>query len=215
MLIRASAFAKRDFPNFFSSFIRFASVNNLEFCTLLTVRPKVAELQFQLYSRALHPELFQIHGGTEVSRGDYSARIDITSAGHVVTWNYDGQTLTEVAAAANHPLPEKRRLMKHRLHGDRTDEVTSPGGVKYQVSFQLQIIKPQMFWTIQQELAKDGHKKGTFYEFQSSGRMAMGAMSYVYPETRDRSLLIQSFHTFPDDHAIVKVQSSFKLPSKK
>lgn len=182
---------------------------------MLTVRPKVAELQFQLYGRALHPELFFIHRTTHVSRGDYEARIDITSAGHVVTWNCDGFTLTEVAAAANHPLPEKRRLLKHRLHGERTDEITCRGDVKYRVSFQLQMVKPDMFWTIQQELAKDGHKKGTFYEFQSSGRMAMGAMSYVYPETRDRSLLIQSFHTFPDDHAIVKVQSLFELPKKK
>ena len=181
---------------------------------MLTVRPKVAELQFQLYGRALHPELFQIHRTTEVRRGQYQARVDITNAGHVVTWNYKGMTLTEVAAASNHPLPEKRRLMKHRLHGDRTDEIQCRGGVMYHVSFQLQMIQPDMFWTIQQALAKDGHKKGTFYEFQSSGRMAMGAMSYVYPETRDRSLLIQSFHTFPDDHAIVKVQSSFKLPSE-
>ena len=181
---------------------------------MLIARPKVAELQFQLFGRALHPELFSIHRTTHVSRGNYEARIDITSAGHVVSWNYGGHMLTEVAVASNHPLPERRRLMKHRLQGDRTDELTCRGDVNYRVSFQLQIVKAELFWTIQQELSKDSHAKGMFYEFQSSGRMAMGAMSYVYPETRDRSLLIQSFHTFPDDHAIVKVQSLFQLPKK-
>jgi hypothetical protein len=179
---------------------------------VLTVRPKVAELQFHLYGRSLHPELFQIHRSTMVQRGDYRARIDITSAGHVVTWNYEGLTLTEVAAAGNHPLPEKRRLIKRRLQGQRDDRLKCRGGVKYEVSFQLETVNPEIFWTFQQELAKDGKKKGMVHFFESSGRMALGALSYVNTEARDRSLLIQSFHTFPDDHALVKVQSLFKLP---
>ena len=42
--------------------------------------------------------------------------------------------------------------------------------------------------------------------------MALGAISYLNISSRDRSLLIQAFHTFPDDYAIVKSQSLFKLP---
>jgi hypothetical protein len=45
--------------------------------------------------------------------------------------------------------------------------------------------------------------------------MAMGALSYIYAETRTTSLSIQSFHTFPDDHAIVKVHSVISLPESK
>ena len=41
--------------------------------------------------------------------------------------------------------------------------------------------------------------------------MAMGAFSCIHVETRERSLLIQAFHTFPDDLAIVKTQSLFEL----
>ena len=39
-------------------------------------------------------------------------------------------------------------------------------------------------------------------------------MSYINLESRDRSLKIQAFHTFPDDYAIVKSQSVFALPGK-
>ena len=60
------------------------------FVQVLTVRPKVAELVFQLYGRPLHPELFEVLCTRTVSRGDYEAKIDITSAGHVVTWRYGG-----------------------------------------------------------------------------------------------------------------------------
>ncbi len=73
---------------------------------MLSVRPKVAELVFQLYGRALHPELFEIFSSRTVKRGEYEATINITSAGHFVCWRYQGQTLTEVATSAHHPLPQ-------------------------------------------------------------------------------------------------------------
>ena len=50
------------------------------------------------------------------------------------------------------------------------------------------------------------------HTFGSSGRMAVGAISYINVETRNRSLLVQAFHTFPDDYAIVKSQSLFEIP---
>ena len=141
---------------------------------MLTVRPKVAELVFQLYGRALHPELFEVYQSSTVERGEYQAKIDITSAGHVVTWRYAGLTLTEVAAAAHHPLPEKRRLLSYRLQGEHSDQVECRGGVHYQVNFQLEPVDAEVFWTFQQELARDGRRQGMFHRFDSSGRMALG-----------------------------------------
>ncbi len=182
------------------------------FITVLSVRPKVAELVFQLYGRVLHPELFQVFKTQEVERGDYSAKVQITSAGHVVTWRHQGITLSEVATSAQHPLPQRRRLLSHPLKGDQSDEVECRGGVSYQTTFQLEQVPTDVFWTFQQELTADGQKKGMLYTFNSSGRMAMGALSYIHVETRARSMLLQAFHTFPDDHAIVKSQSLFKLP---
>jgi hypothetical protein len=179
---------------------------------VLSVRPKVAELSFQLFGRALHPELFEVHKTRTVQRGEFSARLDITSAGHVITWRYRGLTLTEVAASAQHPLPERRRLLSYRLKGQRSDRVECRGGVVYHTNFQLEPVAPEVFWTFQEELSRDGERQGLMHCFDSSGRMALGAVSYIYPETRSRSLMIQSFHTFPDDCAIVKCQSVFELP---
>jgi hypothetical protein len=185
-------------------------------CAVLSVRPKVAELVFKLYGRALHPELFQIHSTRIVKRGDYEARVYITSAGHVVTWRYqrDQQSyiLTEVATSAHHPLPQLRRLVSYRLKGEGNDRMECRGGARYQVNFQLEPVEPEVFWTFQQELAHDGQHQGMLYRFDSSGRMALGALSYINLETRNRSLLVQAFHTFPDDYAIVKSQSLFEIP---
>ena len=179
---------------------------------MLTVRPKVAELVFQLYGRPLHPELFEVYSTRTVSRGDYEAKVEITSAGHVVTWRRDGMTLTEVCTSARHPLPERRRLMWHRLQGEQSDSVDCRGGIRYEVEFSLEPVDPQVFWTFQEELTDDGPRQGMLHRFDSSGRMALGAISYINVESRSRTLLVQAFHTFPDDYAIVKSQSLFKIP---
>lgn len=179
---------------------------------MLIVRPKVAELTFQLFGRSLHPELFEVFQTQTIRRGGYEARIEITRAGHVVTWRFEGITLTEVAASVQHPLPQRRRLMSYKLRGERTDQVACRGGINYQVNFQLEPVAPEFFWTFQQELVKDSQRQGLFHRFDSSGRMALGALSYINVESRNRSLLVQAFHTFPDDYAIVKSQSLFQLP---
>ena len=179
---------------------------------MLSVRPKVAELVFQLYGRSLHPELFQVHKSRTIERGGYRATIQITSAGHIVTWNYGGLTLTEVCTAAHHPLPEKRRLMCYRLGGERSDRMECRGGVTYQMNVKLEPVAPQIFWALQEEMLADGDCEGMLHAFDSSGRVALGAVSYINVQSRNRKLMVQAFHTFPDDCALVKSQSVFELP---
>jgi hypothetical protein len=171
-------------------------------------------LVFQLYGRSLHPELFEVHGTRRIERGGYVATVQITNAGHVVTWQYDGITLTEVAASAQHPLPQRRRMMSHRLKGSCKDELECRGGVTYRVEFALEPVEKETFWTYQKELTQSDARAGLLHCFESSGRFGLGAMSYVNLESRDRSLKVQAFHTFPDDYAIVKSQSVFALPAR-
>ena len=179
---------------------------------MLTTRPKVAELVFQLYGRPLHPELFKVYQSRTIERGEYRAKIDITSAGHVVTWRYAGLTLTEVAASAQHPLPERRRLLSYRLKGRRSDHVECRGKIRYEVNFEIEPAEPEVFWNFQDALAMDGMRQGLLHRFDSSGRISLGALSYINFEARNRTLLVQAFHTFPEDYAIVKTQSLFQLP---
>lgn len=179
---------------------------------MLSLRPAAADFVFQLYGRSLHPELFSIVQQRTVSRGEYEATICITASGHFVTWRCAGLTMTEVATGAQTPLPQKRRLMSYRVKGERTDRVECRGGASYQVNFQLEPVDPVVFWTLQEELAQDGERRGMLHRFAPGDRMTLGPVSYVHVETRSRSLLVQAFHTFPDDCAIVKTQSLFETP---
>lgn len=179
---------------------------------MLSARPKIAELVFQLYGRSLHPELFEIYETRTLERGPYKATIQITSAGHLVSWQYAGITLTEVATAAHHPLPQKRRLMSHRLKGDRSDQLECRGGVKYEMSFSLEPANSERFFAYQKELTLQATRKGLLHQFDSNGRWEKGAVSFINVDSRDKLFRVQAFHTFPEDCAVLKTQSLFSLP---
>jgi hypothetical protein len=184
-----------------------------EYCIVLSVRPKVAELAFHVFSRSLHPELYTVHRTRRIERSAYHAQVNITNCGHVITWNTTGQspvTLCEIATSAHQPLPSRRCLISRSLKGSRTEKAECRSGVNYRTHFQLEPVAPDMFFIVQQQLSKQP-TEGLLHTFQASGRMSLGALSYVNIETRQRSMLVQAIHTFPDDYAIVKVESLFSM----
>ena len=119
---------------------------------VLSVRPKVAELAFQVFSRSLHPELYTIHKSRRIERTRYEAQVDITNCGHVITWNGGGVTICEVATSAHQPLPKRRCLLAKSLKGSRTERAQCRDGIEYRTSFQLESVEPDMFWMVQQQL---------------------------------------------------------------
>ena len=121
---------------------------------MLSVRPKIAELAFRVFSRGLHPELYSVLQSRRVDRSGYEARIDITNCGHVVTWNAGGVTLCEVATSASQPLPTRRCLLSLPLKGSRSDR-TQHGGAVYRTSFQLESVAPEMFFMVGQTLSTE------------------------------------------------------------
>ena len=122
-----------------------------------------------------------------------------------------GVTISEVATSAHQPLPKRRCLLTKPLKGSRTERAKCHGGIEYKTHFQLEPVDPDLFWMVHKQLGKQ-QTEGLLHTFDTSGRMAMGALSYINIETRQKSMLVQAIHTFPDDYAIVKVESLFALP---
>ncbi|MFO1063470.1 MAG: hypothetical protein U0892_06350 [Pirellulales bacterium] len=100
-----------------------------------TIRPRVAELTFQVFGRSLHPELFQVYKSHQIERSNFSAQIDITHDGHRVTWTSETVTLTEVAASARQLLPQRRRLAAHNLNTAGSDRIAYHLGVDYRYEY--------------------------------------------------------------------------------
>jgi len=170
-------------------------------------RPRVRDLVVQLYGRPLHPELFDVLAARTISREDYRLTVYITRTGHVISWADEDVFLTEVAAAADQELPTKRRFLSHRLRNEQSAQFTGMHGVSYQVSFQAEVLTPEIFAHVHDEILVDGGKRGLLHHFPSHNRLVLPPLGFVTAEARPGCLFLSSFHTFPTEYTVVKTQS--------
>lgn len=171
---------------------------------MLSVRPKIAQLTFQLYDRSVHPELFDDCAHRRYERDNYRLDVHITTAGHVIKWTDGTNVLTEVAASAHQPLPEQRRLLSHTISGQRSESIFYRERISYENDLEIETVEAQTFAAVQHELGKMDMCEGILHRFDSNGRLAFGAVSYVNVESRRNQVRIRTFHTFPDDSALLK-----------
>jgi hypothetical protein len=171
------------------------------------VRPLVADLVFQVYARPVHPEFFDVLALRQVRQSDFELQVRITRTGHVVSWASDDVHLTEVTAAAEQELPESHRLLHYRLRNEHCASLTRARGVQYQTSFQVEVLPPELFSHVHEEILCDGSKRGLLHHFPSHNRLALAPLGYVQAEFRPGCLFVTSFHTFPCEYTVIKTQS--------
>lgn len=172
-----------------------------------SLRPRVSDLVFHLYGRPLHPELFDILAVRKVQREDYELTVKITRTGHILSWENRDVHLTEVTAAAEQELPEKRRLLAHKVRGEHSGRLRCAHGISYQMSFQVEVLTPEIYLHVHDEILADGGKRGLLHNFQPHHRLAVAPLGFVAAEARADCLCISTFHTFPDEYTVVKTLS--------
>jgi hypothetical protein len=176
-------------------------------------RPKVADLAFRVYDRQLHPELFDTLAVRRVCRDGYALTVRITPNGHVLEWTRGGTWVTEVTTAADLPLPDGGRKLSHRFRGEQRGRCELGAGVKYQVSLSAEVLVPEVFLNVHEELASDGAKRGLLFHFRPHHRLGLTPLGLVTAEKLPTGLAVSSFHTFPDEFAVIKTQSLIEPPT--
>ena len=169
-------------------------------------RPRVAELVFQVYGRPLHPELFEILAQRKVRHEDYEVTVRITRTGHVVSWENRDVLLTELADV-DQQFSASRRLAHFRLRGEHSYTQPCSHGVKYQTSFQVETLAPELFRHVHDEILADGCRKGLLHHFGPNHRFAVSPLGYVNVVAKPGCLFVTAFHTFPDESTVVKSQT--------
>jgi hypothetical protein len=181
--------------------------------SLFLLRPRVGDLVFQLYGRPLHPELFDICAARSLDRDGFTLTVRITRTGHVISWQRGDVHLTEVAAAVEQSLPESGRLLHRRLRGEQTNTLRRTDSVHYQASFQVEVLPPEIFVHVHDEILADGGKRGLLHNFRPNHRLSLAPLGLITAEARPNCLLLSSFHTFPEEHTVVKSQSLIETRS--
>ena len=178
---------------------------------MLTVRPRFTELAFHLYGRPLHPELFEFLSTKSIERQAYQAFVGITSSGHVITFRQGNVILTEVSASAKHPLPQRRCLSRQSLKTNHHERIDYREGITFETHYHCEPTAAGTFLNLEQQIPDSEEAEGLIHRFGPSGRMSMGAFSFIDVQTRAQSLTVKAFHTFPDDGIVLRTVTTFRV----
>src|SRR5260370_14456727 len=163
-----------------------------------SARPAVCDLICQLYGRPVRPELFDILAVRKLRPQDYQLTVWITRTGHVISWENNDVLLTEITAAAYQELPQRRRLLHYKLRHEHTGQLTCAHGIHYQMRFQVEVLQPEIFVHVHDEILSDSSKRGLLHNFPVQHRLAIAPLGFVSAEARPGCLFLASLHTFPD-----------------
>ena len=171
-----------------------------------SLRPRVAELVFQVYGRPLHPELFDILAVRHIQRESYDLWVRITRTGHVISWRDRGLYLTEVTDTGL-SLSAQRRLFSQSMRGEHSGRLNLGRGFVYQMNFQVEALTPEIFLHVHDEILADGGRRGFLHNFRPNHRLAVPPLGYIEVQSRAECLFLSTFHTFPEENTIIKSQS--------
>jgi len=172
---------------------------------------KASSLRFFLYSRSLHPELFDIYQKAHVVQGDYEARIWITGCTHVISFAVDKQVLTEVIADAEAMLPQRGLVLNLPFRGEKRHQTDRGPHLRYLTNFQVESMSPMVYNRTHHELARLGANRGLFVPFPTWRSRSLTPFAYVDYQAKVDQLHVLAFHAFPQDLTIIKTQSIFEL----
>lgn len=171
----------------------------------------VSELNFSLFQRPLHPELFTIHARRHVKTERYETTIWATGGSHVVSLSDGDICLTEIISAPGQLLPKRGLIERFQFRGQRSHKCTLSRGLSYMTDFQIEKMSPNLYRQSHYDLERFAKNRGIFIPFPDQAISGLEPFSYIDFEARRDELHVHTFHAFPDQVTIIKTQSLFDL----
>jgi hypothetical protein len=178
-------------------------------------RSRVADLSFQVFNRSLHPDWFATRSFRRIEYPGWFADLRIIEGGHVILFQSGPISLAEVLSGPETVLPEPGRLFHSHLCRERSAHLRPGGVIDYQTCLEVERVDLAVFRHLCEEMALDASRESLFHRFRSHNRLAPAPLSSLHVDARISHLAIQSYHTFPEECAIVRTQSLLELkPSR-
>ena len=167
------------------------------------LRPDVADMVLRVLDRSVHPELFETLCQITIPVGPNQATLRISNFGHAIEFRTPEKVITE-------PLPLQGRMVDRRLIGYRTHTFECPG-LKYHCSYQLDTVPAEVYLQVHREMEADAHKAILTAALPGSSVSSPDCLSYLMSDLLPEGLVIHSFHTFPDNGAVLRIQTLFEV----
>lgn len=175
------------------------------------IRRRVEELQFCLYNRAIHPELFHIHRVKRIEQERYKAEIWVVGLTHVITVQCGDQILTELITEDAEILPKVGLATSFRFRGERDYAQSFPGGMNYILSTQVERMTPQLFPATHRDYVHYAENRELFLSFEEWKHDDLEPFTFIDYDARDHEFHIHAFHAYPEELTLLKTQSIFEI----
>lgn len=174
---------------------------------------QAVDLNFFVFDRPLHPELFPLYARHRVTQGRYHADVWIVGLSHVVTVTSGSRSLTELLAHDSELLPTRGVVARFRLKGERDQERRLADGWCHMVSTQVETMDQALYKSVHNDLLRHATKRGWFVTYDQWAESDLVPFSYIDHEARDAEFHVHAFHAFPLERTLVKTQSIFEIPA--
>ncbi len=173
-------------------------------------KQRVSQLRLLLFSRPVHPELFDIYHDHHIVKDGYEAQIWITGVSHLVAFHRGKATVTEIIADTAAMMPKHGKLASLRLRGEKDHEVDA-GPIRHMISFQVETMSQRLYERVHADLIEQADRGGLFLSFPEwvpSG--SLEPFTYIDYDAKPGHLHIFAYHAFPDELTLIKTQSIFE-----
>jgi len=175
---------------------------------------KQMALDFLVFERPVHPELFTIYASRRFFQGDYEALIWITGSSHVVSVFTEGNCLSEVICPPSQLLPVKGLVQRFNFQTDRSFEHEWANGLNYITNFQVEKTSENLYQRVIKDLKAMAKKRGMFVTHPQPCDAPYPSVSYLDYEARVEELHIHAFHALAEPQVVIKSQTLFRLHSQ-
>jgi len=175
------------------------------------LKQRIDDLQFYLFQRPLHPELFRINQVKRIEQRRYTAEIWIVGLAHVVTLQYGKECLTELITDETEVLPKMGLATSFPFRGERDHAQSFGDDLRYILSCQVERMTPNLFPSSHRDLMKYAQKRGLFVMFDDWEVDGIAPFTFIDYEAREHEFHVHAFHAFPDSTTLLKTQSIFEV----
>jgi hypothetical protein len=176
-----------------------------------SLRPSISETSYRFFDRPLHPELFSPAVVGRVRTARYEMSLGICQGGYYLQVNSEGLTILEVMAPDNQILSTYGLQQTYFFPDQEELLVESDDPFGYHFAGQVDQVDYSVFTRVQLELEQEASRAFLSFQFPSHHRLLPGPLSLAQVEGNDRTLTVHTFHTFPEDLAVLRTQSRFEV----
>jgi len=171
----------------------------------------VKALKLAIFTRPLHPELFDIHHDHHIAQKAFDASIWVTGCAHVVRFSAGNSTICEVIAEADDELPERGLVASFRCRGEKHHQYHHTNGLHYLMTMQVEGMSEKLYAQTHDELIRSSEKHGMFVPFPQWRVGNLTPFCYIDYHVSAQGLHIFAYHAFPEESTVVKNQAIFEV----